>query len=208
MCLDYRKLNNVTIKDCHPLPRIDDTLSHLDGSCWFSTLDLKSGYHQVKVAEKDKHKTAFSMPGCGLWQFIRMPFGLCSAGSTFERMMEQILAGLNYRTCLVYIDDIILFSKSFEKQIENLREVFERVKAANLKLNPKKCILFKKQVKFLGHVVSESGISTDPDKISAIKDWPIPNNVKAIRSFLGIASYYRKFILNFAQIAKPLHKLT
>ena len=207
-CIDYRMLNHHTIKDSHPLPRIDDTLDALCGAKWFSTVDLKSGYHQVSVAPQDRPKTAFSFPGSGLWQFTVLAFGLCNAPAVFERLMLKILSGLTWKTCLVYLDDIIVFSKSFEEQIENLAEVLNRLKQANLKLNPKKCKLFQKQVTFLGHVVSENGVSTDPEKIKAVSEWPLPKNVKQIRSFLGLCSYYRKYISHFAAIARPLHKLT
>ena len=120
-CVDFRQLNDITIKDSHPLPRIDDTFDALSGSKYYSTLDLKSGYWQVGLSEEDKQKTAFSFPGGGLWQFTVMAFGLCNAPATFERLMERILHGLSYEICLVYLDDIIVHSKRFDKQIKNLR---------------------------------------------------------------------------------------
>ena len=122
--------------------------------------------------------------------------GLSNSAPVFERLMEKVLFGLTWKICLVYLDDIIIFSRSFEEHVENLKEVFERLKEANLKLSPKKCHFFKKQVKFLGHIVSENGVSTDPSKIQAVKDWPVPKNVKEVRSFVGLTSYYRKFISN------------
>ncbi len=207
-CIDYRKLNDVTIKDSHPLPRIDSTLDALSGSKWFSTLDLKSGYWQVKVATEDRPKTAFPIPGGGLWQFVTMPFGLCTAPATFEKLMEKVLSKLTWKICLIYLDDIIVFSKTFDEHVENLRQVFERLRNANLKMNPKKCALFRKTVSFLGHIVSENGIATDPDKTDTVNNWPIPTNVKEIRQFLGLCSYYRKFVYGFADLARPLHKLT
>ncbi|KAK3108932.1 hypothetical protein FSP39_019065 [Pinctada imbricata] len=208
-CLDFRKLNACTIKDSQPLPRIDDTLDALSGAKWFSTLDCKSGYWQVSLAEKDRPKTAFSIAGGGLWQFTVMPFGLCNAPATFERLMEYVLAGLSWVKCLVFLDDIIVFSKSnFDDHLLNLSEVFERLKSANLKLSPKKCVLFKKEVNYLGHVVSAEGVKTDPKKIESIIAWPTPCNVREVRSFLGLCSYYRRFVKDFASKAKPLHKLT
>ena len=207
-CIDFRILNSYTIKDSHPLPRIDDTLDALSGSKIYSTLDLKSEYHQVSIAKGDRPKTAFSFPGSGLWQFTVLAFGLCNAPAVFERLMLKILSGLTWKTCLVYLDDIIVHSKTFQGHLENLAEVLERLKQANLKLNPKKCRFFQKQVTFLGHVVSEKGVSTDPEKTEAVEKWPTPKNIKEVRSFLGLCSYYRKFIFHFADIARPLHKLT
>ena len=142
-CVDYRKLNEVTKKDSYPLPRIDDIMDTLSGSSWFSTLDLKSGYWQVEIDKNDREKTAFSI-GSGLWQFTVMPFGLCNAPATFERLMECVLHGLNWKTCLVYLDDIIVLGRTFDQQVENLREIFTRLRVANLKLNVKKCRLFSK----------------------------------------------------------------
>ena len=207
-CIDYRRLNQLTIPDSHPLPRIDDTLDALGGSCWFSTLDLKSGFHQVSIAEEDRPKTAFSIPGSGLWQWRVLPFGLINSPSVFERLMERVFSGLTFLILLIYLDDIIVYSKTFEEHLENLRVVFERLKESNLKLNPKKCNLLCNKVAFLGHEVSEHGRATDPAKIQAVKDWPQPKSTTEVRQFVGLASYYRNFIPNFATICKPLHKLT
>ena len=207
-CLDFRKLNSFTLKDSKPLPRIDDTLDALSGSEWFSTMDLKSGFWQVGLSEKDRPKTAFSTFGGALWQFTVMPFGLCNAPATFERLMERVLSGLSWVKCLVFLDDIIVFSKTFDEHIQNLKEIFIRLKEANLKLSPKKCTLLQHEVSFLGHIVSNHGVSTDPHKTKAISEWPIPRNVKDVRSFIGICSYYRRFVKDFAKVAKPLHQLT
>ena len=206
-CVDYRALNDVTIKDSYPLPRIDDTLDALSGARWFSTLDLKSGYHQVEVAEEDKAKTAFSF-GQGLWQFTVMPFGLCNAPSCFERLMERILEGLHWKTALIYIDDVLVFGGTFEEELERLREVLRRLRAANLKLSPKKCLLFQSEVPFLGHVVGRDGVRTDPQKVAVVREWPLPTSVADVRSFLGLCTYYRRFVPEFARVASPLHQLT
>jgi len=203
-CVDYRKLNNVTVKDSYSLPIIDDILDQLSGNFWFSTLDLKSGYWQLKVRPKDKEKTAFSI-GRGLWQFTVMPFGLCNAPATFERLMEKVLHGMLSKKCLVYLDDVIIFGRSFDEMLENLKMVFSRFREVNLKINPKKCSFFQNEVKYLGHIISEEGITTDPEKIAAVRDWPTPHTKKQLRSFLGFCSYYRKFVKGFSSLAKPLH---
>ncbi len=204
-CVDYRSLNAVTTKDSYPLPRIDDTLDSLAGACWFSTLDLKSGYHQVEMAEEDKPKTAFTY-GQGLWQFRVMSF--VNAQATFERLMERVLDGLLWKSALVYLDDVLVYGSTFEKALERLETVLDRFRTVNLKLSPKKCCLFQKEVPFLGHVVSGDGVRTDPGKVEAISEWPRPQNVREVRGFLGLCAYYRCFVKGFSQSAAPLHHLT
>ena len=206
-CVDYRKVNGITRKDAYPLPRVDDTLDTLSGSKWFSTLDLISGYWQVEVEEKDREKTAFCTPD-GLFEFKVMPFGLCNAPATFQRLMDMVLAGLQWTNCLVYLDDIIVIGKTFPQHLHNLTKVLERLRNAGLKLQPKKCCLCSKQVEFLGHIVSPNGVSTDPKKIDKVANWPIPSCKREVQQFLGLANYYRRFVADFAKIAKPLHKLT
>ena len=169
-CCDYRKLNEVTVKDSQPLPRIDDTFDALSGLQWYSTVDMRQGFWQVGVKPPDRPKTAFSIPRSGLWQFIAMPFGLVNSPQTFERLVERVLAGLSWKICLVYLDDIIVFSKTFDEHLVNLEKVFQRLREANLKLSPNKCTLLQKKVTFLGHIVSKDGIATDPEKIKSVKD--------------------------------------
>ena len=152
-------------------------------------------------------KTAFNSRK-GLYEFKIMPFGLCNPPATFERLMETVLAGLHWQICLIYLDDIVVTGKSFENMVENLSKVFERFREAGLKLKPKKCHLFATEVEFLRHVVSAEGIQTNPKKTESIKNWPTPTCVKEVRSFLGLCSYYRRFIYQFSDIAKPLHNLT
>lgn len=206
-CVDYRKLNNVTVKDSYPLPRIEDCLDALSGSQWFCTLDLASGYWQVEMSQEDKEKTAFST-GSGLYQFNVMPFGLCNAPATFERLMERVLVGLPWHILLIFLDDVIVHAKSFGEALRRLRLVLQRLRSANLKLSPKKCVLFQRKVSFLGHVVSGEGVSTDPSKTEAVSAWPVPSSIGEVRSFLGLTSYYRRFVHGYAKIAKPLHELT
>ncbi|KRZ50518.1 Retrovirus-related Pol polyprotein from transposon 17.6, partial [Trichinella nativa] len=205
-CVDYRQLNNLTRKDAHPLPRIDDTLDALAGAQWFSTLDLASGYWQVEVEPQDREKTAFTTP-LGLYQFKVMPFGLCNAPATFQRLMEIALRGLVGSDCLVYLDDVIVFGKTAEEHTARLREVFRRLREVGLKVKPEKCRLMKRRVAYLGHIISEKGIATDPSKTSAVREWPTPTCVSELRQFLGLASYYRKFVNGFANVAAPLHRL-
>ena len=206
-CVDYRRINNLTRKDAHPLPRIDDTLDALSGAKWFSTIDLASGYWQVEVEPSDREKTAFATP-FGLHQFRVMPFGLCNAPSTFQRLMELVLAGLHWSTCLVYLDDIIIYSRTIDEHLKHLGEVLERLRLAGLKLKPSKCYLLQKSVHYLGHIISEHGVGTDPQKTHCVKQWAIPTSVEELRQFLGLATYYRKFVKNFAQVASPLYRLT
>ena len=206
-CIDYRKLNTVTRKDAYPLPSVCDSLEALSGSKWFSTLDMASGFWQCELAESDKPKTAFSTHK-GLFQFKVLPFGLCNAPSCFERLMEMVLRGMLWESCLCYIDDIIVFGPTFDTALRNLEMCFQRFQSANLKLKPKKCSLFQTEVLFLGHRVSQEGISGDPSKIESVRTWPVPTNVSELRSFLGLIGYYRRFVPNFSTVASPLTRLT
>ena len=206
-CIDFRKLNLRTKKDAYPIPKIEDTLHMLSGSKYFSKLDLKSGYWQVEMDEDDKEKTAFQVPGIGFYECNRMPYGLSNAPATFQRLMERCMGDINLHDCLIYLDDVIIFSKTIEQHITRLEKVFQRLQEYNLKLNPKKCEFFKTKVTYLGHVVSSEGIQTDPSKVEAVKTWPRPNTVKEVRKFLGFASYYRRFIKDFSSVARPLNNL-
>ena len=170
-------------------------------------MDLTAGYWQVGVAKEDREKTAFSS-GSGLYQFRVMPFGLSNAPATFQRLMQMTLAGLRWRDCLVFLDDIIVHSRSFEEHVETLAKVFRAIGSSGLKLKPKKCRLFQSKVTFLGHTVAEQGVGPDPANVEKVKQYPRPKTVGEVRSFLGLASYYRKFVMNFALVANPLVQLT
>ncbi|XP_025752898.1 uncharacterized protein LOC112841852 [Oreochromis niloticus] len=207
LCVDYRKLNNQTIKDAYALPNIEEAFTALSGSKWFSVMDLKSGYYQVEVEEEDKHKTAFVTP-MGFWEFNRMPQGVTNAPSTFQRVMEKCMGSMNLKEVLVFLDDLIVFSNTLEEHEERLLRVLNRLKEFGLKLSPEKCHFFQKSVRYLGHIVSEQGVETDPDKISALTTWPRPTNLSELKSFLGFTGYYRRFVKDYSKIARPLNDLT
>lgn len=206
MCVDYRQLNAKTHKDAFPLPRIDESFDAMKGAKWFTTLDLASGYHQIAMDEKDQDKTAFVTP-MGIYEYTRMPFGLCNAPATFQRLMQRCLGDQCYQTVLCYLDDVIVFSETFESHIERLDMVLQRLRKIGLKLKPSKCHFLPNEVTYLGHRGSADGISTDSAKIVAVQRWPLPNTVKQLRSFLGFVSYYRKYVQGFSKIAGPLHDL-
>ncbi len=207
-CCDFRKLNDSTIKEFQPIPRIDDNLDALSGSTWFACLDLRSGFWQIDIDEASRPKTSFSIQGGRQMQWIKMAFGLCNAPSTFSRLMQTVFAGLSYKILVLYLDDIIVYAKSYDQALENLKIAFQRLREANLKLHPKKTVLFQKEVTFLGHKINAEGISTCPEKVKAVEKWPTPRSVREVRSFLGLASFYRKYIHHFSEKAKPLHELT
>lgn len=207
VCCDYRSLNLKTRKDAYPLPRIDEALTVLNGAKYFCSLDLAHGFHQIAVEEEDIEKTAFRIGTGGLYEYLRMPFGLTGAPATFMRLMDRIFGDQNFQNLLIYLDDILIFGSSFEETLDRLDMVLERLSKFNLKVRPEKCQLFKERLRYLGHVVSEDGIAPDADKISAIINWQRPKTEKQLRGFLGIAGYYRKFVPGFAKIAAPLHAL-
>jgi hypothetical protein len=205
--MDYRKLNSITKKDSFPLPRIDDVLDLLHGQKYFSTLDLASGYWQIEMDDSSKEKTAFIVDN-NLYEWNRLSFGLTNAPGTFQRLMNYVLRSVIGKICLVYLDDIIVFSKTKEEHLTNLERIFDLLKEADLKLGLSKCKFMCESVQYLGHVISAKGITPDPEKIEALKNYERPTSVVEIQSFLGLASYYRRFIKNFADIAHPLIELT
>lgn len=201
--IDYRKLNENTIEDKFPLPRIETVLDNLGKAEYFSTLDLASGFHQIKINKADREKTAFSTEE-GHFQFKRMPFGLKNAPAAFQRLINQAMIGLTPRQCMIYLDDIVIFSKSLQEHLIKLKNVFERCRTSNLKIQLDKSEFLKKSVNYLGHVISQDGVKPNPDKISAIKKFPPPKTKTEIKSFLGMLGYYRKFIKDFAKLTKFL----
>ena len=206
MCIDFRRLNAATRRDAFPLLRVDDTLDALGGAKFFSTLDLCAAYHQIPVAERDRPKMAFSTTD-GHFQFTSMPFGVCNGPSQFQRLMTLVLAGLQWNTCLISLDDVIVFRKTFEEHQARLQQVFMRLRSAGLKLKPSKCFLLCSSVAFLCHVICADRVLTDPEKVCIVRDWPCPTSVSAVRAFLGFCSYYRRFVKDFAHRAGPLYDL-
>ena len=206
-CIDYRRLNSVTKKDAYPIPRTQECLDALSESAVFSTLDLTSGYHQVPVQASDISKTAF-VSRHGLYEFKAAPFGLTNMPATFQRVMELALQGLQWTTCLIYLDDVIIFGATHKEHFQRLRQVLQRIQEANFKLKPGKCELMKKEVEFLGHIVSQKGVRPNPHNTRKIQDWSAPSTVTEVRQFLGLCSYYRRFVKNFSILAKPLFDLT
>ena len=186
---------------------MEDTLHLLSGAKYFSKIDLRSGYWQVEICEADKHKTAFQVGTLGFYEFNRLPFGLCNAPTSFQRLKERCMGDMNLRDCLIYLDDVIIFSTTFKEHLDRLEAVFTRLQENKLKLKASKCKFFKSQVTYLGHVVSDAGIQTDSEKLEALKSWPVPKNVKEVRSYLSFTGYYRRFVKNYARIARPLNDL-
>ena len=185
-CIDLRKINEQTIKDAYSLPWINETLDILQGSQWFSSLNLKSGSWQVKMDEESKPLTAFTVGLLGFYECKRMPFGLTNAPATFQRLMETCLGDLNLHWCIIYLDDIVIFSKDLVSCLERLEAVFQKLEEARLKLKPSKCELFQRQLAYLGNVISAKGVATDEGKIEATKNWPAPTNVMEVRSFFRV----------------------
>ncbi|CAF0886678.1 unnamed protein product [Brachionus calyciflorus] len=191
----------------YPITRLDETTDKFFGIEVFTTLDMASGYYQVKMDPKDKEKTAMAT-SFGLYHFVRMPFGLTNAPATFQRMVDKALTGLIGKICLVYLDDIIVYSRTVEQHIEHLKLIFDRLRQAALKFNRKKCFFMKRQVIYLGHVVNSDGLFPCEDKVKAIKAFKIPRTIKQLQNFLGLKGYYRKFIRDYSKIASPLFKAT
>ena len=205
-CIDYRRVNAVVTKDVYPLPVMDDILTYLSGARYFSSIDLEWGFWQIPVAEEHRHKTAFVTTD-GLFQFKRLPFGLHTSPPNFQRLMDRVLVGLKWEQCLCYLDDILVFANTLEEHNQRLDRVLQAVGDAGMTLNPRKCLFALDKVIYLGYEIDWQGIRPSSKKVAAIKDFPRPDTVSKLRSFLGMASFYRKFVKNFASIAGPLHNM-
>ena len=205
LCIDYQ--NSIMVRDAFLLPRIDEALQVVQSSNWFTSFDLTQGYLQLAMEEGDIQKTAFRAGSSGLCEFTHMPFGLSNAGSSFCCLMEQCLGDQQFVTLLLYLDDICIFALSIEEMLGRIELVFNRLKEFQLKIKPKKCHFFDTSVLFLSHVSSSEGISVNPEKVEKVRDWPVPTNAKEVHSFLGLASYYLRFIPKFAKIVQCLHEL-
>jgi hypothetical protein len=210
MCVDYRQLNTNTIKDAHALPQTEEILEGLAGNKYVTVIDMKSGYHQIEIEEEHKERTAFTVGALGFYEYERMPFGLANSPATCQKLMETILQDLNLKICFVYLDDVIIFSDTYEEHLHRIDLVFQRLRETGLKLSPKKCSFFMPKVRYVGHVVSEHGIEPDPDKIEKVKSWPTPTTPttpEEVRRFLGFVGYYRRFVKDFSRITRPLTNL-
>ena len=206
MCVDYRKVNAVTKKTSYPIPRTEDTFDYLLQAQWFSKMDAASGFWQVPMEQASKEKTAMITPD-GLYHWKVMPFGLCNAPATFQRLMDAVLHGLKWKECLVYLDDILIFSKDWEDHLLHLQHVFERLEKANISLKLSKCEFAKNEIQFLGHVVKDQKLLPDERNIEAVTNFPIPKDITGVRGFLGLVGHYRRFIPKFADKSNALRKL-
>ena len=203
MCIDCRIINNITVKYHHPIPRLNNPLDELHGPCLFSKIDLKSGYHQIQMIEGDEWKNAF-ITTYGLYEWLVMPFGLTNAPSTFMRLMNHVLRAFLGKFVVVYFDDILIYSKSMEEHVDHLKYVLKVLRKEKLFAIFKKCSFCNEKVKFLGYVVGANVIEVDEKKAKVIKEWPTPKIISEVRSFHGLASFYRRFIKDFSIIAAPL----
>lgn len=207
LVIDFRKINSKLIGDKFPLRRIDDILDQLGRSKWFSVIDLISGFHQIPLEEESPNITSFSTDS-GSYRFTRLPFGLSISPNSFSRMMSIAFSGITPDRAFVYMDDLIVLGCSVNHHLENLKKVFQTCRKYNLKLNPEKCLFFRKDVTYLGHKITDNGILPDESKYDVIYKYPVPDSPEAVKRFVAFCNYYRRFIPNFAELSHPLNKLT
>ena len=205
--MDFRKLNAISIRDSFPLPRIEEALQAVQAAVWFTSFDLAQGYLQMAMEEADIPKTAFHAGSSSLFEFTHMPFRLTNTGASFCRLMEMVIGDQQFVTLLFYLDDICIFTNSADQMLDRIELVFSRLKQYHLKIKLKKSFFFQTEVSFLGHILLAKGILPNPEKVDKVWYWPIPKTSKEVHSFIGLASYYRRFIPNFAKWSKPLNVL-
>jgi len=208
LCLDSRKLNSLTVKDSYPLPYVSATLDKLRNAKVISSIDLRSAFWQIPLEESSKEKCAFTVPGRGLFHFIRLPYGLHNSSASFQRLMDRIIGPDLEPNVLVYLDDTVIVTEDFESHIRLLNLVIQRIKEAGLTVNADKCEICKPELKYLGYLIDHRGLRADPDKVKSIVSFPAPKNVKEVRQFIGMASWYRRFIPSFSDKTSPLTELT
>jgi len=206
-CIDYRRVNAISKKDAYPIPDIQDALDNLWGAQYSATFDLLSRHWQLGMTERAKETSVFCTR-CGLFQFTRMPVGLSGAPGSFCRLMSIALRDLLWEICLCYLDDIIIFGQTPEEFLDWMRTILDRLRQVGLKVKPSKCVLFKTEIEYLGHLVSATSVHSMPEKVEALQDFPVLQCVKDVRTFVGLTSYYRKFVKGFSVIAEPLTRLT
>lgn len=205
-CIDYRQLNSITVKNKDPLPAIDELLDELSGAAWFTKLDMRAGYHQIRVIPDDIHKTAFRTHH-GHWEFRVMPFGLTNAPATFQEVMNTNLGPVLRKFVLVFVDDILIYSPTLEAHKQHILQVFQILRDHMFLLMKSKCSFAQQTIDYLGHIIGAQGVGTDPAKVQAVADWPTPTDIKQLRGFLGLSGYYRKFIKNYGVLSRPLTDL-
>lgn len=206
LCVDFRKLNAYIVKNKYPLPIIEELFEELHGAKWFTTLDLRPGFHQISVEPADQYKTGFQTHH-GHFEYKVMPYGLTGAPTTFQAVMNHVLAPLLIKCVVVFIDDILIYSKSYSEHIKHIHQVFQLLQDSQFKVKLSKCSFAQQHLYYLGHVLSPNGVSTDPSKLTTVANWPSPTNIKELRGFLGLAGYYRRFVKDFGMIARPLNNL-